>query len=105
MSLEPPDMHLFIRKIRELEIALGNSRRILHPAELEKRKAIRRSAFLKVPVSKGQTVDGAQIEFKRPGYGIPPNEFERLQFSVFAKDLPAGHMIRFEDLTGAPCDS
>jgi len=104
MSLEPPDMHAFIRKIREIEIALGNSRRILHPAEMEKRKAIRRSAFLKVPVSKGQSVNAVQIEFKRPGYGIPPNEFEKLKLAVFAKDLPAGHMIRFEDLKGAPCD-
>ena len=104
MSLDPSDMHAFVQKIRELEIALGSSRRILHPAEIAKRKAIRRSAFLKMPVSEGQPVKTAQIEFKRPGYGIAPNEFEKLPDAIFSRSLPAGHMIRFEDLKGVPCD-
>jgi len=100
MSLEPGDMKVFVRKIRELEIALGQSRRILHPDELQKRKAYRRSAFLKKPVAKGQSVSIADIEFRRPGYGISPNEFEKLRGATFSKSLAAGHMLRFEDLKG-----
>jgi len=98
MSLEPNEMKAFIAKIREVEIAMGNSRRILHPEELERRKAIRRSAFLKTSVVKGQTLGAAEIEFRRPGYGIAPNEIEKLEHARFSKNLPAGIMISLEDL-------
>jgi sialic acid synthase SpsE len=97
MSLEPHEMRAFVKAIRELEIAMGSSRRVLHPAELEKRKAIRRSAFLKKPVAKGELVRNAQIDFRRPGYGIAPNELENHADRSFGKDLPAGHMIELSD--------
>ena len=97
MSLEPQEMKDFITKIREVEIAMGSGKRILHPAELEKRKAIRRSAFLKKHVNRGQSVREAEIEFRRPGFGIPPNEFEKHMSRNFARDLAAGHMVEMVD--------
>jgi sialic acid synthase SpsE len=98
MSLEPQEMKDFISKIREVEIAMGDGKRILHPAELEKIKAIRRSAFLKMKVSKGQMVGEAGIEFRRPGYGIAPHEFEKHMNKKFAKDFNAGRLIQLSDL-------
>lgn len=97
MSLEPQEMKDFISKIREVEIAMGNGKRILHPAELEKRKAIRRSAFLTRHVTRGQLVREAEVEFRRPGFGIPPNEFEKHISRSFARDLAAGHMVEILD--------
>jgi sialic acid synthase SpsE len=97
MSLEPKEMKDFILKIREVEIAMGSGKRILHPAELEKRKAIRRSAFLKKHVNRGQPVREAEIEFRRPGFGIPPNEFEKHMSRNFVRDLAAGHMVEMPD--------
>lgn len=96
-SLEPQEMKLFVQKMGEVEIALGNSRRILLPAELEKRKAVRRSAFLEASVRKGQSVVSAKIEFRRPGRGIAPNEFENYMDRCFARELPAGHMLTLSD--------
>jgi sialic acid synthase SpsE len=97
MSLEPKEMKAFITKIREVEIAMGSGRRILHSAELDKRKAVRRSAFLTRDVTKGQSVSEAEIEFRRPGFGIPPNEFEKHMSRNFARDLVAGHMVEILD--------
>ena len=97
MSLEPREMNAFIQKIREVEIAMGSPRRVLHPEELEKGKAVRRSAFLKENVSKGQMVIESQVEFRRPGYGIPPNEFEKYMHKSFIRDLAAGHRIEITD--------
>jgi N,N'-diacetyllegionaminate synthase len=97
-SLEPIEMKNFVQIIRDIEIALGDSRRILQPKELEKRKAIRRSVFLKKNVVKGQAVKEAEVEFRRPGYGIAPNEFEKLLERHFAKDFSAGHMLQYFDL-------
>ena len=98
MSLEPQEMKDFITKIREVEIAMGNGKRILHSSEVEKRKAIRRSAFLTKHVTKGQTVGKAKIEFRRPGFGISPNEFEKYMNRTFVRDLTAGHLIEISDL-------
>ena len=97
-SLEPDEMKVFVKRIREVELALGKSRRVLEPAELQKRKAVRRSAFLKEPVSKGERIRDVQIEFRRPGDGIAPNELEKFQNARFSTDLPLGHMIRLGDI-------
>lgn len=97
-SLEPPEMKKFIRTIREVETAMGRPRRILHPEELERRKAIRRSTFLRSSVTAGQPVAAAEIDFRRPGFGISPKDFEGLQGLRFSRDLPAGHMLTPADL-------
>jgi sialic acid synthase SpsE len=96
-SLEPQDMKAFVKSIRELEIALGSPRRIMYPEEREKRMVTRRSAFLKKPVSKGEQVNEAKIEFRRPGFGIPPNMLDSPHDLRFRRDLPAGHMLKFSD--------
>lgn len=97
-SLENEEIKRFICSIRDLEIALGNSRRILHNDELKQRKKIRRSAFLKENVEKGRHISEVKIEFRRPGLGIGPNIFENLQEYKINKALPAGHMLTISDL-------
>ncbi len=97
-SLEPDDMRAFVKIVREIEVAFGGSRRILHPDEVEKRKAIRRSAFLKVSVISGQPVTEEVIEFRRPGYGIGPDQFESLGEKYFCRNLLAGHMLNYTDM-------
>ncbi len=97
-SLEPVEMKAFITKIRDLEIALGNSRRILHPAEKEKRKDIRRSAFLNKSVTIGQPISLDDIEFRRPGHGIAPNDFEKLVGFRYTRGLTEGHLIEYSDI-------
>ena len=97
-SLEPADMKAFVESIREVEVALGTPRRILHPAELEKRLAIRRSAYLKKSVKKGDRLESAEYEFRRPGYGVAPNELEKMMHHVFTRDLPRNHMLAIDDI-------
>ena len=98
MSLEPPDMAAFVRAIRDLEIAMGTSERVLHPEEVKKRQMIRRSLYLTAPVSKGAVLGEARFEFRRPGHGIAPDRYEELLDRRFKRDLPAGHQVRQEDL-------
>ena len=98
MSLEPHDMAGFVKTIRDLEIAMGTSRRIMAPAEMEKRNAIRRSIFLTEPVKQGQKLGDVKVEFRRPGYGISPAEYENLAGAIFTKDLPAEHRLSWQDL-------
>jgi sialic acid synthase SpsE len=98
-SLEPADMRTFVRAVRDLETALGSSRKQLSEAEIQKRAAIRRSAHLKRAVRRGEPLDLDAIEFRRPGYGIAPDQIDLFVGSVFARDLTVGEMIRPTDLT------
>ena len=98
MSLEPSDMSGFVKIIRDVETAMGRSRRILHAEERKKRDAIRRSIFLAEPVKKGQKLRDVKVEFSRPGYGIGPEQYESLLDSVFAKDLNEGARLSYADL-------
>lgn len=98
MSLEPRDMKAFVDAIRDLEVALGATRRVLQAAELEKRTQIRRSAFLRTAAARGARLAELDIDFRRPGHGIAPDVFETLADRSLGADVAAGHMLRLEDL-------
>jgi len=100
-SLEPQDMRGFIQTIRDVEAALGSNRRILHPAELEKRKRIRRSVYLQHEGRAGQKLRDVAVEFRRPGFGIAPDRYEELLDATLTHDLPAGHRLSLHDLRHA----
>jgi len=98
-SLEPHEMAGFIKVIREVEIALGGNRRIMHKEELAKRQRIRRSVYIKAPAQAGQRLGDVEVEFRRPGHGISPDQYERLVDMRLAKDLPVAHLLSLADLT------
>lgn len=98
MSLEPVEMRAFVRAIRDLEVALGDTRRILQDGERRRRLAIRRSAFLDKDVRAGDRLGAARIVFRRPGDGLAPDVYESLLDARFARDLPAGTKLRLADL-------
>lgn len=93
MSLEPKDMKEFVRIIRELEIARGRNRRELSPVERESRDAVKRSAYLVRDMEAGEPLRREDIDFRRPGYGIRPDEYRRFLGLRYNKPLTAGHML------------
>ncbi|MEJ2452195.1 MAG: N-acetylneuraminate synthase family protein [Gammaproteobacteria bacterium] len=98
MSIEPPEMKDFVRTLREIETAMGNTRRVLHEDERVKRNAVRRSVFLKKAAKAGEKLCDCEIEFRRPGYGIAPDGYEEIKDAVLRHELPAGHMLTMADL-------
>ncbi len=98
MSIEPLEMMKFVRTIADLQRAMGTPRRILHPAENVRRQSIRRSVFLDAPVSAGQKLHDAKVLFRRPGYGLGPEQYEAVPGARFRRDLPAGHNVVAADL-------
>jgi N,N'-diacetyllegionaminate synthase len=98
MSIEPPDMVQFVNTIADVERAMGVPRRILHEAEQKRRLAIRRSVFLGQPAKAGDRLHDLQVMFRRPGYGLRPDQYEQMTDARLRRDLPAGHMVRPSDL-------
>ncbi|MBM3518543.1 MAG: N-acetylneuraminate synthase, partial [Alphaproteobacteria bacterium] len=97
-SLEPTEAKRFIRIMREVETAMGGPRRIMHPEELRKRLAVRRSAYLAAAVKSGDRLGDAAVDFRRPGDGMAPNDYERLTERRFVRDLPMGHKLALSDI-------
>lgn len=98
MSLEPAEMKEFVEVIRSVETAMGSPRRILHPAEREKRNAIRRSVFIAAPAKAGQKLREVKVEFRRPGFGITPDQYDKLMDYVLTTDCEAGYRLSMTDL-------
>ena len=101
MSLEPDEMKAFVQTIREIEIAIGTNRRVLHAEEKKKRDALRRSTFIRKNAKAGQKLEECEIEFRRPGFGISPDHYEEIRGGLLKHDLPAGHMLSVADLKWA----
>lgn len=98
-SLEPPDIFKFVQTIRDVETAMGSTRRIIHAAEHPKRNSVRRSAFLARDVTAGKKIAMDDIEWRRPGHGIPPTMFSQLEGMVYSRNLPKTHLLTLSDLS------
>ena len=98
MSLEPAEMTQFVQTIVDVERAMGTPRRVLHEAERKRRLAIRRSVFLDRSVKAGDKLGDAPVLFRRPGFGMAPDQYEDMTNMRFRRDLPAGHMVEVTDV-------
>ena len=98
MSIEPHEAVAFVKLMRDVQRAMGTPRRIMHAAELRSRLVIRRSVFLISPAPAGTQVSDLLVDFKRPGYGIGPDNFETLLDCVTVQDLDAEHQLQMSDL-------
>lgn len=98
MSLEPQDMHRFVEVIREIEVALGNPRRVLSEDERKKRNAIRRSLHVARDLPVGHVMTEADIDYRRPGTGITPDRLSEVLFRPLTAKKIAGQRLEWDDL-------
>ena len=98
MSIEPHEMKKFVQTINDVQVAMGESRRTLSTEEKEKRLVGRRSVHLAASVKAGQRLADIPVHFRRPGYGIPPDQYESLLEMKITSDLEAGHRLSLYDL-------
>ena len=97
-ALEPDEMIRLVNAIRDVEISLGSTKRILSLAELQVRKEVRRSIVAKVPYKKGDKITQDKIKFARPGTGITTNEFKYVEGRQVIKDIPSETVIQWDML-------
>jgi len=98
MSLEPQEMRAFVQSIRDVERAMGNTRRIMSNEEKLRRLNVRRSVVLDQTVEKGQKLGDVKVKFKRPGYGIAPDLYESLLDRKFKESFDKGYVLGLSDL-------
>ena len=98
MGLEPAEAGAFVQAIWDVEQAMGAPRRVIGDKERAGKVVARRSAHLRRGVVLHERLQPEDIDWRRPGDGIQPCEGPYLVGRKFARDLPAGHKLRWEDL-------
>ncbi|MBY0431834.1 MAG: N-acetylneuraminate synthase family protein [Rhodospirillales bacterium] len=97
-SLEPNEMKAFVQVVRNVEAAMGNSRRTMSEADRKGRLVPRRSAHLAAAAAAGTPLAELPLIYRRPGFGLGAGKVESLAGARLLRDLPADHRLDLADL-------
>jgi N,N'-diacetyllegionaminate synthase len=98
ISVDPSELVAIVQGGRAVKEALGHSERIVGAAELEKRKAFRRRAVARQDLRKGSRMRAEDLEFKRPGTGIGPDQIDSVVGRTLLRDVGAEEELEWSDL-------
>lgn len=98
MATEPADMKDMVVRCRRVYSSLGEYGRKLTLDELEQRKKMRRSIVAAVDMTKGHIIEEGDLTAKRPGEGIPVDEFDTIMGQKLAQDVQKDQLILKEYL-------
>ena len=96
-SLEPDGMKKFVKSIRDLETALGSSRKVISENQSIIGKDARRSIVLKKDVNKGDIIDKGMLDYARPGTGIEPGMTDVILGKKITKKIAKGSNLAWGD--------
>lgn len=71
-SLEPDELRIMVKMIRNIEKALGCGIKKISKSEKKNKDIVRKSIVAARPISRGQVFNEENIAVKRPGNGISP---------------------------------
>lgn len=97
-SMEPDEFRFMVDSIREVERAMGSTRKEVVEEEAETVFVQRRCLYAKTNLKKGQIITADDIDVLRPALGIPPKFKETIIGKTVNKDIPARDPIFWEDL-------
>ena len=95
---EPDEMKATIQYARKIRLSLSNEEKVLAPGENMDRSLMRRSIVAAKFIPKGTAMTIEMMDFKRPGGGIPPNDFESLIGKIAMRNLEKDEIIETDDL-------
>ncbi|MHC1689219.1 MAG: N-acetylneuraminate synthase family protein [Bacteroidales bacterium] len=96
-SMEPDEFKFMVDSIREVERAMGSTRKEVQKEEGETVFVQRRCLYAKTDLKKGQFITEADIDVLRPALGIPPKFKNTIIGKKVNKDIPANDPIFWED--------
>jgi len=74
-SLEPCELAAMIKAIREVEQAMGSSRKMVVKSEARNQAIARKSLVALQHIAKGEPFTHGNLGAKRPGMGVPPTRY------------------------------
>jgi N-acetylneuraminate synthase len=98
ISADPPEMRALVGGARDAFAALGSAVRNVDAAELEKRKSFRRRIVAAKALKRGTRLTADDVDFKRPGTGIGPDELGYAVGRMLSRDLERDEELEWADL-------
>ena len=77
-SLEPNELKAMVSGIRNIELSLGSTEKIVSDVELQNRIVARKSIVAKTAIKTGELFDEDNITTKRPGSGLSPMKWNEI---------------------------
>jgi N-acetylneuraminate synthase len=97
VSASPQEMSYIVSESRSIFAALGSSVRSINETQLEKRKVFRRRMVATRDLQKGERLSAQDVEFKRPGTGIRPDETDYALDRLLLRDVNAEEELDWKD--------
>ncbi len=96
-SLEPHELKMMVKSIRNIEKALGNKNKIISESERKNISIARKSIHILEPIKKGESIELKKLVMLRPGDGLSPMRLPEIIGKKAFRDLDSGHMLKLED--------
>ncbi len=96
-SMNPEEFKLMVDYVREIERALGSSRKEVVAEEEETVFVQKRCLYAAKDLKKGQTVKSSDVDVLRPALGIPPKFKSIIIGKSLKNDVKQGQPIFWED--------
>jgi N-acetylneuraminate synthase len=97
ISADPPELAAIAREGRNVFTALGSTVRTVSAAEQAKLKAFRRRIVVRRALKQGERLRPEDVEFKRPGAGIHPEELPYILGRLLARDVEPDDELEWSD--------
>jgi len=98
ISADPKDLKELVQAVRVAETYVGRRERVLAESEVPGLKHLRRSLAAAVEIPAGVPVKEEWVTLLRPAWGLLPDDFDSLVGKKLTRAVPAGDIIRAEDV-------
>lgn len=98
ISADPAELRALVIGARDAFDALGSAVRTVDPAQRAKRAVFRRRLVVTRDLPRGARIGLEDVDFKRPGTGIRPDELPYVVGRPLARDVAAEEEIAWSDL-------
>jgi len=97
LSADPEEFHTLVQAVRTTEKHLGDSTVVPAPSEALGKRKFRLSCVTTRDLSSGHSLTSSDIDFRRPGTGLPPSAIKWITGRQLSRDMEAGKVLSRSD--------
>ncbi|MEK9727748.1 MAG: N-acetylneuraminate synthase [Candidatus Margulisiibacteriota bacterium] len=92
-SLDPDELRALVKGIRNIELAMGNGKKVPSVSEIKNIPIARKSIVAKRKIEKGDAFTEENLICKRPGHGVSPTDWDDVIGKFASKSYEVDELI------------